>query len=85
MLPVYVGSVKDLIRSDHIFYRSYVDRQHFRLRFFASLCSIPPLTAPMEELSSMTFAQLLRYNFFIIIIVMIIINLQGTGAAQKRA
>ena len=33
MLPVYVGSVKDLI-----FYRSYVNRQHFRLRSFASLC-----------------------------------------------
>ena len=31
MLPVYVESVKD-----QNFYRSYVDRQHFRLRSFAS-------------------------------------------------
>ena len=28
-----------LFLADQIFYRSYVDRQHFRLRSFASLCS----------------------------------------------
>ena len=36
MLPVYVYC---LFLAYQIFYRSYVNRQHFRLRSFASLCS----------------------------------------------
>ena len=32
------GSWKKLMNSDSVVYRSYVSRQHFRLRSFASLC-----------------------------------------------